>query len=168
MYHTKCNINRYRCAACTITIIIIVLGMVHRSERVVQRNFRLQHVFGTSFLIPVPVHGTAVHVVHRAVFLSDRLRDDPGTERNRRLHHYQHHRIYEHCRNGTYNKRHCTLLRTYFTATNARSDVARAILVLKNEYFMAFWVIDKKTKKPPGHSIRDVLLTGASFFFFFW
>lgn len=54
--------------------------MVRRSERAVQRHLRFQHVFGTTLPVPVPVHDIAVYVVHRAVFLSHRLRDGPGIE----------------------------------------------------------------------------------------
>lgn len=64
----------------------IYAGMVHRSEGIVQRNIGFQHVFGTSFLIVVPIHDTVVHVVHRAVFLSHRFRHGPGTQRLRCLH----------------------------------------------------------------------------------
>lgn len=81
------------------------LGMVYRSEGVIQWNLGLQYVFGAALLIPVSVHNFVVHVVHRTVFLSHRFRHGSGTERDRRLHHYQHHRSHEHGRNGAYTQK---------------------------------------------------------------
>jgi len=52
------------------TLFIRFLGMVRRSERAVQRNLGLQHVFGTTLPILIPVHDIAIHVVYRTVFLS--------------------------------------------------------------------------------------------------
>lgn len=76
--------------------------MVYRSERVVQRNLGLQYVFGTTFLITLPVHNTSIHMVYCTVFLSHRFCHGSGTKWNRCLHYYQYYRSYKHCWNGTY------------------------------------------------------------------
>lgn len=93
---------------CIEITILFHPGMVRRSEGIVQRNLGFQHVPGTAFPVPVPVHDIAVHVVHRAVLLSHGFRHGPGTERNRRVHHHKHNRSYEHRWNGTFTHTHFT------------------------------------------------------------